>query len=123
MKLTFCAACSSTADLEHHHLIPRSEGGSDEDDNLITLCCGCHAKLHERHINGAYNIGELTRAGLAPRVMSGKSLRKLTLETEKEIYDAFESGVSPGQLAITYSVSRYSIYEAVKRYKKIRLGQ
>ena len=58
-----------------------------------------------------------------PRVLSGKSLRKLTLETEKAIYDAFESGVSPGQLAVTYSVSRYSIYEAVKRYKKLSLGQ
>lgn len=27
MKLAFCAACGSTEDLQHHHLVIRSEGG------------------------------------------------------------------------------------------------
>ena len=27
MKLTFCAACGSTDDLQEHHLVTRSEGG------------------------------------------------------------------------------------------------
>jgi 5-methylcytosine-specific restriction endonuclease McrA len=47
MKLTFCAACGSKDDLQHHHLVMRSGGGSDE-SNLITLRCDCHKKLHER---------------------------------------------------------------------------
>jgi 5-methylcytosine-specific restriction endonuclease McrA len=44
MKLTLCVACGSTDDLQHHHLVTRAEGGSDDESNLITLCCGCAAK-------------------------------------------------------------------------------
>lgn len=29
-----------------HHIVPRSEGGGDEVDNLITLCPRCHARVH-----------------------------------------------------------------------------
>jgi 5-methylcytosine-specific restriction endonuclease McrA len=65
MRLTFCAACGSTDDLQHHHLVARSEGGSNDETNLITLCYGCHAKLHERRSNGVYNHRARTLTGLA----------------------------------------------------------
>jgi hypothetical protein len=68
MKLSFCAACGSTDDLQHHHLVIRAEGGSDEDWNLITLCASCHAKLHERQWNGTYNHSERTKAALGHSV-------------------------------------------------------
>lgn len=32
--------------LHVHHITPKSEGGSDEMDNLITLCEDCHNKRH-----------------------------------------------------------------------------
>lgn len=32
--------------LEVHHITPRSAGGTDETDNLITLCQVCHDELH-----------------------------------------------------------------------------
>jgi len=41
-----CSAVERTADLDIHHLVPRSAGGSDEPSNLITLCDGCHAARH-----------------------------------------------------------------------------
>jgi hypothetical protein len=63
MKLTLCVACGSTDDLQHHHLVTRAEGGSDDESNLITLCCGCHLKLHERQRNGTYNASQRTIAG------------------------------------------------------------
>ena len=37
--------------LEVHHIIYRSQGGSDEEDNLITLCHTCHKNLHSGKIN------------------------------------------------------------------------
>ncbi len=44
--------------LEVHHIIWRSKGGSDEEENLITLCNKCHSKVHNRglelKINGKY---------------------------------------------------------------------
>lgn len=38
--------------LEVHHIIFRSQGGTNEPKNLITLCSDCHSKLH----NGDFNI-------------------------------------------------------------------
>lgn len=32
--------------LEVHHIIYRSQGGTDDEDNLITLCEDCHEKIH-----------------------------------------------------------------------------
>jgi 5-methylcytosine-specific restriction endonuclease McrA len=36
--------------LEVHHIIFKSQGGSDEHDNLITLCHTCHDNLHKGKI-------------------------------------------------------------------------
>lgn len=33
--------------LEVHHIIWRSRGGSDDEDNLIMVCHDCHSKIHE----------------------------------------------------------------------------
>lgn len=44
-----CQAClgkSKECRLEVHHIIPRSQNGSDEESNLITLCKTCHDALH-----------------------------------------------------------------------------
>jgi hypothetical protein len=37
-----CQRCRHRGNLSIHHIIPRSEGGSDEPENLITLCFRCH---------------------------------------------------------------------------------
>jgi len=41
-----CKGKSKDTRLEVHHLIFRSEGGSDEEANLLTLCKTCHDGLH-----------------------------------------------------------------------------
>ncbi|MBC8366096.1 HNH endonuclease [bacterium] len=38
--------CGNTRFLEVHHKKPRSEGGSHETSNLITLCSACHGLVH-----------------------------------------------------------------------------
>ena len=40
-----CQNCFSTKSLEVHHIIPMRENGSDELDNLITLCVKCHRRI------------------------------------------------------------------------------
>ena len=47
-----CQCCKGkkmkkTDKLEVHHIIFRSNGGSDDEDNLITLCSSCHHALHQ----------------------------------------------------------------------------
>jgi hypothetical protein len=44
-----CQCCNGKhkdSKLEVHHIIYRSQGGSDEESNLITLCHTCHKDLH-----------------------------------------------------------------------------
>jgi 5-methylcytosine-specific restriction endonuclease McrA len=43
-----CRRCGITArrNLHVHHVIYRSEGGNHEETNLITLCFGCHDRIH-----------------------------------------------------------------------------
>lgn len=41
-----CQRCGRATDLQIHHIRFRSMLGDDEPDNLITLCCRCHASTH-----------------------------------------------------------------------------
>jgi hypothetical protein len=49
--------------IEVHHLVPESEGGSDDIDNAIPLCFECHSEVgryNSRHPRGTkYKIAEL----------------------------------------------------------------
>lgn len=40
------AGCRSARFLAVHHLTPRAAGGSNEPENLITLCAACHRTVH-----------------------------------------------------------------------------
>ena len=42
-----CQCCGAkNTRLEVHHIVYRSQGGTDDLDNLITLCADCHKKVH-----------------------------------------------------------------------------
>ena len=73
MRLKICTACGDCEgeNLEHHHLTPRSDGGTDAETNLVTLCFACHGKAHgyER-----LNFRARTRAGLAAAKARGVKL-------------------------------------------------
>jgi 5-methylcytosine-specific restriction endonuclease McrA len=43
-----CQSCGTMSNLEVHHREFRSYSGEDSEENLITLCAACHAKLHHR---------------------------------------------------------------------------
>lgn len=47
----YCRGKHKDSRLEVHHIIFRSNGGSDEQENLITLCHTCHKALHGDKIN------------------------------------------------------------------------
>jgi len=50
-----CQSCGSMSNLEVHHIRFRSQSGSDLEENLITLCRACHARLH--HAKGHKRTG------------------------------------------------------------------
>ena len=41
-----CAVCGDNRRLQIHHIQKRSQGGGNEQMNLITLCDKCHALAH-----------------------------------------------------------------------------
>lgn len=47
-----CALCDSTKYLQIHHIVKRSQGGSNHPHNLICLCSDCHALAHGMDLRG-----------------------------------------------------------------------
>jgi 5-methylcytosine-specific restriction endonuclease McrA len=43
-----CQSCGTMSNLEVHHREFRSQSGADSEENLITLCTTCHARVHRR---------------------------------------------------------------------------
>jgi len=41
-----CQSCGSLKNLQVHHKMFRSQLGDDSEENLVTLCSGCHNHLH-----------------------------------------------------------------------------
>lgn len=50
-----CRGKHKDSKLEVHHIVFRSQGGSDEESNLITLCHTCHKDLHSGKINPKFS--------------------------------------------------------------------
>lgn len=54
-----CVNCGSTENLDVHHTVPKSRGGTDSISNLRTLCEDCHDSAHQsinidsKHVNPA----------------------------------------------------------------------
>lgn len=46
----YCKGKHKDKKLEVHHIVFRSQGGSDEESNLVTLCHTCHKALHDLKI-------------------------------------------------------------------------
>lgn len=44
-RCTRCSYDEFTASLQTHHIIPLSEGGIDDGDNLVLLCANCHSAI------------------------------------------------------------------------------
>lgn len=65
-----CVACGTVGNLNQHHLIPRSLGGSDDESNLLTLCGSCHAKAHQ--VKADWRSSELTKKALQAKKDRGE---------------------------------------------------
>jgi len=43
---TTCANCGSDREIEYHHIVPLSNGGTNQVRNFVALCSVCHLKAH-----------------------------------------------------------------------------
>jgi len=74
--------CSNSGDLQWHHLVYFSNGGADDDENVIPVCAGCHSEIHR--VNGDWaEFGQ--RGGLRTLELYGpKHFRKLAFNRWNE---------------------------------------
>ncbi len=61
-----CPSCRKVVPLTRHHIVPRSEGGPDEDSNIELICRPCHNALHrmqprQRSVSKAVRQSRRTR--------------------------------------------------------------
>jgi len=59
------SGCTNTRFLEVHHVLPRSRGGTNRPDNLITLCSACHRHIHDKAPGIAGDACGPARTGLS----------------------------------------------------------
>lgn len=48
--------CRNKVKIQAHHVVPRIQGGSDDLDNLITLCASCHTRTERALTQGEHVI-------------------------------------------------------------------
>ncbi len=87
-----CYICHKTTNLHVHHIIPRQEGGTDEMENLITLCAGCHKSVES---------GDSLRA-------IRSCVRRAVVEARKSLSDAMVNEDCPESTKIVIDDTEYS---------------
>lgn len=92
-----CKGKHKDSKLEIHHKVFRSQGGSDEADNLITLCHTCHKALHDGKITpnftGKYK-GQLKYA------TQMNSIRKQLLRIYPDVIETFGMVTKANRLSL-----------------------
>jgi hypothetical protein len=116
VKLEFCVACGSKDDLQHRPLVTKTEGGSDNDANRITLCTSCHDKLHRQRY-GAGKHSKRIKTALAARRARGASVgrpKKLMPDQREEALQRLDSGETKAAVARSYGLSTATVNRMVR---------
>lgn len=85
-----CQCCKTKKGTMHvHHIIYRSNGGSDKMDNLITLCKDCHKKLHDGLLREFESKLPSKRKGTLKYATQMNSIRIQLLKQYSEAIETF----------------------------------
>lgn len=113
-----CCNCNSTDDLEYHHIMPISLGGSDTNKNIACMCGKCHRLLHGYKDDSYINHGELIKSGMANARDKGSVLGrpKVTSENIPSVFMKYYPKYKQGEMNVTElsklcDMSRTTIYK------------
>lgn len=85
-----CQCCKKKKGAMHvHHIIYRSNGGSDKMDNLITLCEDCHKRLHDGELKDFESKLVGQRKGTLKYATQMNSIRCQLLKMYPEAIETF----------------------------------
>lgn len=100
-----CHGKKKDSKLEAHHIIYRSQGGSDEAENLITLCHTCHKGVHDGSINLKLN-GK--KKGTLNHATQMNSIRVQILKKFPEAKETFGYITKANRLALGIEKNHYT---------------
>ena len=87
-----CQHCKAKKGTLHaHHIVYRSQGGSDDLDNLITLCEGCHKDLHAGKLKKFESKIQGKRKGNLKHATQMNSIRKQLLKLYPKAIETIET--------------------------------
>lgn len=124
-----CAMCGwDECKCDVHHIIPKSEGGLDNLDNLINICPNCHRKAH----NNLYSREELLEKSMKNFEIANyydtkrsKRKNKLQLDSDalsEEEYEYFAKSTGK-EISSKYGISESDVWKIKKKifgFTKIR---
>ena len=85
-----CQCCrTKKGTMNTHHILPKSQGGSDEMENLITLCESCHKKLHRGELKEFEEKLKGKKKGTLKHATQMNSIRKQLLRSYPEAIETF----------------------------------
>ena len=115
MKLDFCVLCGTTENLHHHHVIPKVKGGTDDEDNFITLCEKHHEMIH--NIQQCDDFFELARLGRERAKLRGVRFGAKPKHEHlyNEIIKLYMDGNGYGTIAKKLDISRGTVQSIIKR--------
>lgn len=96
-KCQCCKGKHKDSKLEVHHIVFRSQSGSNEADNLITLCHTCHKALHDGKINPNFKGKKKGRLKYATQM---NSIRKQLLRTYQNAIETFGMVTKANRLSL-----------------------
>lgn len=95
-----CRGKHKDSKLEVHHIVFRSQGGSDEESNLITLCHTCHKDLHDGKIAPKFN-GK--KKGMLKYATQMNSIRCQLLKAYPDAIETFGCVTKANRLSVGIS--------------------
>jgi hypothetical protein len=110
-----CFECNSTEDIHHHHVVPRSLGGT----KTIPLCEKCHGKVHNMDFSFLRSKGlkEKRRIGIEKAKAEGKykgTKKRLSDEQQQELKDMVRTGRKIAHVAKHFKITRATVYSYLK---------
>ena len=111
MILDFCCVCGKKEDLNHHHIIPKSSGGSNDETNIVTLCYEHHNWIHSRKYRDNINHRKLIKNGQARARARGVQIGRAPLSQDKinEIIKLRKTGMGMNRIAKQMSVGNSQV--------------
>lgn len=87
-----CGNCETDQDVEFHHIVPLSRGGTNKVSNLVRLCSSCHDSAHGRSRAG--NFKELQAAGIEKAKADGRYKgRPVDEDLHKRVKELLKAGM------------------------------